>query len=170
MVSGTTDIGYWSHLAFPVLKPRSYITSSYFATLGFAFPTAIGAKIGNPGRQVVAICGDGVFMYGIPDLATAVQEGANLVTLVFNNSSFGASLADQRKRYGVRVYGTPLRNPDFAQLAESFGARGIKISGPEELGDTLRDALKSDRPVVIEVPMPVLDPPFQIPPKGMVPA
>ena len=119
---------------------------------------------------MVAICGDGVFMYGIPDLATAVQEGANLVTLVFNNSSFGASLADQRKRYGGRVYGTPLRNPDFAQLAESFGARGIKISGPEELGDTLRDALKSDRPVVIEVPMPVLDPPFQIPPKGMVPA
>ena len=167
VVSGTTDVGYWSHLAFPVLKPRSYLTSSYFATLGFAFPTAIGAKIGNPDRQVVAICGDGGFMYGIPDLATAVQEGVNLVTLVFNNSSFGASLADQQKRFEGRVYGTRLHNPDFASMAESFGATGVRLSGPGELGDALRRALKSDGPVVIEVPMPVLDPPFQLSPRGI---
>ena len=167
VVSGTTDVGYWSHLAFPVLKPRSYLTSSYFATLGFAFPTAIGAKIGNPDRQVVAICGDGGFMYGIPDLATAVQERVNLVTLVFNNSSFGASLADQQKRFEGRVYGTRLHNPDFASMAESFGATGVRLSGPGELGDALRTALKSDGPVVIEVPMPVLDPPFQLPPRGI---
>ena len=140
VVSGTTDVGYWSHLAFPVLRPRSYLTSSYFATLGFAFPTAIGAKIGNPGRQVVAVCGDGGFMYGIPDLATAVQEGVSLVTLVFNNSAFGASLADQQQRFGRRVYGTELHNPDFVRLAESFGARGIGLSGPGELGDALRSA------------------------------
>ena len=57
LVSGTTLIGYWSHLAFPVLKPRSYITSGYFATLGYAFPTALGAKVGNPHRQVVATTG-----------------------------------------------------------------------------------------------------------------
>jgi len=165
VVSGTTDIGYWSHLAFPVLKPRSYLTTSYFATLGYEFPTAIGAKIGNPNRQVVATCGDGGFMYGIPDLATAVQEGVNVVALVFNNSAFGASLADQRSRFEGRVYGTRLHNPDFARLAESFGARGVRLSGPAELADALRSGLRSDGPVVIEVPMPVLDPPFQIPPR-----
>ncbi len=167
VVSGTTDVGYWSHLAFPVLRPRSYLTTSYFATLGFAFPTAIGAKIGNRDRQVVAICGDGGFMYGIPDLATAVQEGANVVAVVFNNNAYGASLADQQDRYGGRVYGTRLHNPDFAALAESFGATGIKTSGHEELGEALRSALKVEGPVVIEVPIPVLYPPFQIPAPGM---
>ena len=167
VVSGTTDVGYWSHLAFPVLRPRSYLTTSYFATLGFAFPTAIGAKIGNRDRQVVAICGDGGFMYGIPDLATAVQEGANVVAVVFNNNAYGASLADQQDRYGGRVYGTRLHNPDFAAPAESFGATGIKTSGHEELGEALRSALKVEGPVVIEVPIPVLYPPFQIPAPGM---
>ena len=167
VVSGTTDIGYWSHLAFPVFRPRSYLTTSYFATLGFALPTAIGAKIGNPRRQVVAICGDGGFMYGMPDLATAVQEGTNVVALVFNNNAFGASLADQQHRFGGREYGTRLHNPDFAHLAESFGARGVRLSHPGELGEALRTALSVDGPVVIEVPMPVLVPPFQIPPRGV---
>ncbi len=99
MVSGTTEIGYWSHLAFPVLRPRSYLTSSYFATLGYAFPTALGAKVGNPQRQVVAISGDGGFMYASSELSTAVQEGINVVTLVFNNGLLGASRADQMHRY-----------------------------------------------------------------------
>ena len=167
VVAGTTDVGYWSYLAFPVLTPQSYLTTSYFATLGFSFPTAVGAKIGNPDRQVVALCGDGGFMYGVPDLATAVQERASLVTLVFNNGSYGASLADQQTRFGGREYGTRFHNPDFARMAESFGAVGIKLSGPEDLRSALRDALKSEAPVVIDVPMPVLTPPFQIPPRAV---
>ena len=168
IVAGITNVAYWSSLSFPVLKPRSYVTSSYFATLGYAFPTAIGAKIGNPDRQVVALCGDGGFMFGIPDLATAVQENANLVALVFNNSAFGASRADQSSRFDGRLYGTALHNPDFVKMAESFGARGMKVSDPAtELGGVLRDALKADGPVIVEVTMPILDPPFQIPAHGM---
>ena len=167
VVAGTTDVGYWSYLAFPVLTPMSYLTTSYFATLGFSFPTAVGAKIGNPDRQVVALCGDGGFMYGVPDLGTAVQEGANLVSIVFNNGSYGASLSDQRTQFGGREYGTRFHNPDFARMAESFGAVGVKLNGPGELGDALRGALKADAPVVIDVPMPVLDPPFQISPRGL---
>ena len=164
MVAGTTDIGYWSHLAFPVLKPRSYLTSSYFATLGYAFPTALGAKVGNPHRQVVATIGDGGFGYASSELATAVQEGINLVTLVFNNEMLGASHIEQQNRLEGRVIGTRLHNPDFAQLAEVYGAMGIKLSSHQELGDALRTALKAQRPVVIEVPIPNLTPPFQIPP------
>ncbi len=167
MVSGTTEIGYWSHLAFPVLKPRSYLTSSYFATLGYAFPTALGAKVGNPRRQVVATSGDGGFMYASSELSTAVQEGINVVTLVFNNGLLGASRADQMHRYQGRTIGTELHNPDFAQLAEVYGALGIKLAGPEELGDALRAALRANRPAVIEVPLPNLRPPFQIPPQGL---
>ena len=164
VVSGVTNIGYWSNLALPVLKPRSYLTSSYFATLGFAFPTALGAKVGNPHRQVVAITGDGGFGYAAGELATAVQEGINLVTLVFNNEMLGASLMEQRNRLEGRIIGTQLHNPDFAQLAEVYGAMGIKLTSHDEVGDALKTALKADRPVVIEVPIPNLLPPFQISP------
>ena len=167
MVSGTTEIGYWSHLAFPVLAPRSYITSGYFATLGYAFPTALGAKVGNPLRQVVATSGDGGFMYASSELATAVQEGINLVTLVFNNGMLGASHSDQERRFEGRVIGTELHNPDFARLAEVYGAVGMKLSDHRELGEALRSALRLERPVVIEIPIPGLRPPFQIPPKGV---
>lgn len=167
MVSGTTEIGYWSHLAFPVLRPRSYLTSSYFATLGYAFPTALGAKVGNPQRQVVATSGDGGFMYASSELSTAVQEGINVVTLVFNNGLLGASRADQMHRYQGRAIGTGLHNPDFARLAEVYGALGIKLTGHQELGDALRTALRADRPAVIEIPLPNLRPPFQIPPHGL---
>ena len=90
------------------------------------------------------------------------------MAIVFNNGSFGASLNDQQRRFGGRVYGTRLHNPDFARLAESFGAMGIRLSGPDELGNALRTALRSEGPVVIEVPLPVLDPPFQIPPPWTV--
>ena len=134
VVAGTTDVGYWSYLAFPVLTPRSYLTTSYFATLGFSFPTAVGAKIGNPDRQVVALCGDGGFMYGVPDLGTAVQEGANLVSIVFNNGAYGASMSDQRTQFGGREYGTRLHNPDSARMAESFGAVGGQAERPRGAG------------------------------------
>ena len=167
MVAGTTEVAYWGHLAFPVLKPRSYLTSSYFATLGYAFPTALGAKVGNPNRQVVATIGDGGFMYASSELSTAVQEGINLVTLVFNNGLLGASRADQMNRYQGRAIGTELLNPDFAQLAEVYGALGIRLADRRELGPALHDALRADRPAVIEVPMPNLRPPFQTPPHGL---
>ncbi len=167
MVAGTTEVAYWGHLAFPVLAPRSYLTSSYFATLGYAFPTALGAKVGNPNRQVVATIGDGGFMYAGSELSTAVQEGINLVTLVFNNGMLGASRADQMNRYQGRAIGTELLNPDFAQLAEVYGALGIKLPDRRELGPALHDALRAGRPAVIEVPMPNLRPPFQTPPHGL---
>ena len=167
MVAGTTEVAYWGHLAFPVLKPRSYLTSSYFATLGYAFPTALGAKVGNPNRQVVATIGDGGFMYASSELSTAVQEGINVVMLVFNNGLLGASRADQMNRYQGRTIGTELHNPDFAQLAQVYGALGMKLDDRRELGSALHDALRANRPAVIEVPMPNLRPPFQTPPHGL---
>jgi acetolactate synthase-1/2/3 large subunit len=160
LVPGVTNVAYWGHLAYPVKQPRTYLTSSYFATLGFAFPTALGAKVGNPERQVVALSGDGGFMYALPELATAVQEGLNVVNIVFVDGAFGATLHDQERRFGGRIIGTRLHNPDFARLAEAFGARGIKLSRPEELGGALRAALGENRPTVIEVPLPTLSTPF----------
>ena len=167
MVAGVTQIGYWSSLAYPVLRPRSFLTSSYFATLGYAFPTALGAKVGNPHRQVVAVTGDGGFGYSPGELSTAVQQEINAVTLVFNNNTLGASHNDQQTRFGGRVIGTRLHNPDFVQLAESYGALGMKLDSHEDLGDALRSALRAQRPVVIDVPIPNLPPPFQLPPPGL---
>jgi acetolactate synthase-1/2/3 large subunit len=116
---------------------------------------------------VVATAGDGGFLYASSELATAVQEGINTVTLVFNNGMLGASHSDQERRYGGRVIGTELHNPDFAQLAEVYGAMGIKLASHQELGEALRSALSAQRPVVIEIPIPNLRPPFQIPPYGL---
>ena len=161
LVSGITNIGYWSNLALPVGRPRSFITTSYFATLGFAFPTALGAKVAAPDRQVVALCGDGGFLYSPQELATATKYGINVVALVFNNAAYGASEWDQTHRYGGRYIGTGLNNPDFVKLAESFGAVGLRTDAVG-LAGSLEKALAADAPVVLEVEVPTMMPPFQI--------
>ena len=160
-VSGITNIAYWGNLAYPVRRPRTFLTSSYFATLGFAFPTSLGAKVARPDRRVVAVCGDGGFMYSPQELSTAVKYGINVVALVFNNSAYGASEWDQTHRYGRRYIGTDLHNPDFVKLAESFGAVGMR-TGPDGLGASLKEALAADAPVVLEVVVPNMMPPFQV--------
>jgi acetolactate synthase-1/2/3 large subunit len=160
-VTGVTNIGYWANLAYEVRRPRTFITSSYFATLGYSFPTALGAKIAAPDRQVVCVVGDGGFLYACAELATAVRYGINLVTLVFNDQAFGSTKSDQMVNFQGRVVGTEVNNPDFARLAEVFGAKGLKAA-PEQLGKVLREALEIKRPVVIEVPLPTMVAPFQI--------
>lgn len=163
LVPDVTNLGYWCHPVYPVSRPRSYVTSSYFGTLGYAFPTALGAKLGNPQRPVVALCGDGGFLYAAQDLATAVQEGLNLIALVFVDDAFGTCIRDQKRQFEGRTFGANLHNPDFARLAETFGARGIKLSSHEELGEGLRAAMAESRPTVIEIPVPSMVVPWEVP-------
>jgi acetolactate synthase-1/2/3 large subunit len=163
VVSEMTNIGYWSSAFLKVTKPRTYVTPSYFGTLGYGLPTALGAKMANPHKQVVALCGDGGFMYASQELLTAVRENVGVTVIVFNDGAFGASLNDQLYNYHKRVIGTKLNNPDFAKLARALGATGVKLSGPEGLGLALKEALKNRTgPAVIEVPMPTLPTPFQV--------
>jgi acetolactate synthase-1/2/3 large subunit len=161
VVSGITNVGSWSHFAYPARRARTYITSSYFGTLGYAFPTALGAQTAFPDRQVVAICGDGGFLYGVQELATAMKYGLNVVTLVFNNNSYGASEWHQTHDYEGRYIGTDLLNPNFVQLAESFGAIGLRTT-PEKLDAALQGALAAQKPVVLEIELPNLMPPFHL--------
>jgi acetolactate synthase-1/2/3 large subunit len=163
VVSGITNVGYWANLALQRRRPRTYLTASYFATLGYAFPTALGAKVAAPDRTVISLSGDGGFMYALAELATAVQYGIGVVAIVFVDGAFGASKNDQLTRYEGRVVGTELRNPSFARIAEAFGARGIRAE-PGELTKAVETALAGRRPAVIEVPIPTLPPPFQLPP------
>ena len=165
VVGGVTNFAAWSSLVFDVMQPRTFITSSYMGTLGYGFPTALGAKVGNPDKAVVALCGDGGFMYGMSELATAVQYGINVVAVVFNNHLYGASNRDQARRFEGRVVGTELHNPDFVMLAESFGARGIRVPDIADAPQAIRDAIAGERPTVVEVETPPeLDPPYYLQP------
>lgn len=143
--------GFASYFAMPVYEPRTYVTSGYQGTLGFGFPTAIGVKAAMPDRAVVSITGDGGFMFGMPELATAVQHNIGLVTIVFNNSAFGNVRRDQQKGFDGRLIGANLTNPDFVKLAESFGAAGSRVTSPEELKPVLEQAINNNKPAIIEV-------------------
>ena len=126
-----SQVGFASWYGFPVYEPRTFITSGYQGTLGSGFPTALGAKVANPDRPVVAITGDGGFMFGVQELATAVQFNIGVVTLVFNNNAYGNVRRDQRERFDGRVVASDLVNPDFVKLAESFGVGAARVTSPE---------------------------------------
>jgi acetolactate synthase-1/2/3 large subunit len=153
LVHGMTQLGYYSRNFYPVHEPGAYLTPSHHGTLGAAFPLALGAKVGMPDRAVVAISGDGGFLYNSQELATAVQYGINVVTIVFNDNAYGNVMRAQVEDYQGHVLGTRLHNPDFAELARSYGARGLKTTDAGELNKLLREALEIAEPTVIEVPV-----------------
>ena len=98
-------------------------------------------------------------MFQVQELATAVQHNINLVTLVFNDGAYGNVLRDQHTRFEKRAIGSELQNPDFAKLAESFGADGMKLKGPSEVGPALNEALSNNKPTLIEVPVKMMPAP-----------
>ena len=153
-VEEVSQIGFASYFALDVYEPRHFITGGYQGNLGYGFPTALGVQAAHRDAVVVSVTGDGGFMYGVQELATAVQFGLNVVTVVFTNNAFGNVQADQ-----VRIYGhgsaTELVNPDFVAMAESFGALGLRATSPSELGPAIEQAVHAKRPTVIEVPMPL---------------
>ena len=153
LVEEITQAGFTARFAFPVYGPRQYVTCGYQESLGFGFQTAVGVKIANPDKCVVSITGDGGFMFGIQELATAVQHRVNLVTVVFNNSAFGNVHRDQTTVFDGRLIGAELVNPDFVRVAEGFGAKGVRVSSPAELRIALEEGFREDGPVLIDVPI-----------------
>jgi acetolactate synthase-1/2/3 large subunit len=146
------QVGFTARFGFPVYEPRTYVTCGYQENLGFGFMTALGVKVANPDKVVISIAGDGGFMFGVQELATAVQHKINLIVIVFNNRSFGNVLRDQQNSFGGRLIGEALANPDFMKLAESFGAVGYRAKNPVQLKLALDRALTQNAPVLIEVP------------------
>lgn len=153
-VEEVSQVGFSARMCFPVYAPRHYVSCAYQDNLGFGFNTALGVKVGNPDKAVVSVSGDGGFMFGVQELATARQFGIAVVAIVFNNSAFGNVRRDQQTVYGNRLLGSDLENPDFVALAESFGVRGMLAQTPEELRERLSEALAAGEPAVIEVPVP----------------
>ncbi len=168
-VEEISQVGFAARFGFPVYAPRTYVTCGYQETLGFGFNTALGVKVANPDKPVISISGDGGFLFGVQELATAVQHGINVVTCVFNNGAFGNVRRDQLTTYQGRIIGSELANPDFVKLAESFGLTAYRVRNPREFRPVLEKAFAADAPVLIEVmierdaeasPWPFLHPTF----------
>jgi acetolactate synthase-1/2/3 large subunit len=152
LVAGMTQIGYASRPFWPAYQPRTFLTSSYSGNLGFEYPVALGAKVACPERPVVAVVGDGGFLYNAQEMATAVQQRIAVVAVVFNDQAYGNVARDLDEAWGG-AYGADLVNPDFMKLAEAFGVRGLRAREPGEVGSLVRQAIELDAPALVEVPV-----------------
>ena len=161
VVNDQTGINYWMEWHFPVLAPRTFLYPVGSATLGYAVPAAIGAKVAVPERAVVAVVGDGGFMFSVNELATAVKYRLPIVFLVLNDERFGAIKYLQEAMFSGRWGEADLANPDFVALAGSFHADGRRVEKLDDLHAALTDALRHPGPTVLELPIGVL-PPWEI--------
>ena len=134
-------------------RPRTFLTPLDLGGLGFAFPVALGAKLGRPEAPVVAIHGDGGYLMNAQELETAVRHGIGVVTIVMNNNCWGSEKAYQKHFYGGRYIGCDIGNPRYDQFARLFGAAGYYVEHPDQIGDAVKKALSESSPAVIEIPI-----------------
>lgn len=159
-----------------ITRNKQLVTSGGLGTMGYALPASIGAKLGNPDRTVISVSGDGGFQMNIQEMATAVLEELPLITCIFNNQSLGMVRQWQKLFYGKRYGMTNMCSgaedrktdgqsfhpftPDFVKLAESYGAKGIRVYTPDEIAPAFEAARKETKvPTIIE---------FMIDPEEMV--
>ncbi|MGH6717727.1 MAG: sulfoacetaldehyde acetyltransferase [Alphaproteobacteria bacterium] len=150
----STDIGNICSVANSYLRferPRSFLAAMSFGNCGYAFPTAIGAKVAAPDRPAVAYVGDGAWGMSLHETLTAVREDIPVVAVVFNNGQWGAEKKNQIDFYADRYVGTNLNNPSFAAVARAMGADGITVAAPDQVGDALKAAIASGKPTVLEL-------------------
>jgi len=150
----STDIGNIcsvsnSYLRFK--KPRSFFAAMAFGNCGYAFPAAMGAKIGAPDRPAVAYVGDGAWGMSLNEMLTCVRENIPVIAVVFNNGQWGAEKKNQVDFYDNRYVGTNLTNPSFADISKTMGAEGVKVTKPDEIGPALKSLLATNKPGVLEI-------------------
>ena len=150
-----SDVGahkLWIAKIFKAFSPNTCIISNGFCSMGFALPGAVGAQLACPARKVVAMCGDGGFLMNVQELGTAVQLQLPIIIVVWCDSDLGVISTKQRLEFGKSVF-TNFSNPDFVKLAESFGAKGYKITSTSEFSSILKETIESSSrtPVVIAI-------------------
>jgi acetolactate synthase-1/2/3 large subunit len=153
LIDELTQVGYSARAAYEARKPRTFISSGYQGTLGWGVATALGAKHALGDVPVVALSGDGGFMFNVQELATAVRHRIPIVVIVFNDGAYGNVRNMQKSLHGNRLIGTDLANPDFVRLAESFGIAGRRVADPDGLRRALEQCLAANEPALIEVPV-----------------
>ncbi len=161
LIDELTQVGYSARAVYEARRPRTFISSGYQGTLGWGVATALGAKHALGDVPVVAISGDGGFMFNVQELATAVRHRIPVVVIVFNDGAYGNVRNMQKGLHGNRVIGTDLANPDFVRLGESFGIGAHRAPSPEALRRTLERSLASNEPALIEVPVGEMPSPWQ---------
>jgi len=137
--------------ALEYYDPPSLFTPLDFGLVGFSFACGLGVKVAKPNKKVISLMGDGGFGMTISELSTAVEYGINTITIVMNNKSWGAEKAYQKDFYGKRYLGADIASPPFDKIAELYGARGLKVKKVSEINQAVREALKINKPVVIDV-------------------
>jgi acetolactate synthase-1/2/3 large subunit len=161
LVDEVTQIGFAARLAFPIYKPRTFLSPGFQDNLGWGYATALGAQHARPDVPVLSINGDGGFMYTANEMATAMRHRIPLVAVVFADGYFGNVKRIQQELFGNRLIANDLANPDFVKFAESFGATGRRAHNPAELGDALRLAFAAREPTLIEVPVGPMPSPWE---------
>ena len=150
VTNGAGNYAAFLHRYFTYKGYRTQLSPTS-GSMGYGLPAAIAAKIAAPDKTVVAFAGDGCFMMCCQELATACQYGANVITIIANNSTYGTIRMHQEKTYPGRVSGTTLVNPDFAVFARAFGAHGERVLTTAEFKPAFERALASGKPAVIEL-------------------
>jgi acetolactate synthase-1/2/3 large subunit len=165
----TTDVGQnqmWAMHYLNIEHPRQFITSGTFGTMGFGLPSAIGAKAAKPDKAVITVTGDGGLQMVIQELSTSVAENFPVTVVLLNNGTLGMVRQMQKHYWNKRYSGVDLGpDPDFVTVAKGFGAKGIRVEKPGEIGEAIREAKESDRTTVVEI---MVDPEIDIVP--MLPA
>ena len=151
----TTDVGQnqmWAMHYLEIERPRHFLSSGSFGTMGFGLPSAIGAKAACPDKKVMTITGDGGLQMVMQDIATSVAEDLPVVICLLNNGWLGMVRQWQKLFWDKRYSNTKLgADPDFVKIAEAFGAKGIKVERPGEIHEALKNALNSGETYLVEI-------------------
>jgi acetolactate synthase-1/2/3 large subunit len=151
VTNGAGNYAVWPNRFYPYRGFRTQL-SPCSGSMGYGLPAAVAAKLVHPERTVVCFAGDGCFQMTGQELGTAVQYGCKgLVVLVVNNGMYGTIRMHQEREYPTRVFGTDLKNPDFALLARAYGAFGATVRTQAEFAPALTAALAHDGPALIEI-------------------
>src|SRR3954464_4396360 len=150
VAGGAGNFAGWLHRHFTYKGFRTQLGPTN-GSMGYGYPAAVAAKLAQPQRTVLGVCGDGDFLMNGQEIATAVQYGAHFVALVVNNGSYGTIRMHQEREYPGRVFGTDLRNPDFAAYARAFGAHGETVERTEDFAAAYERADKAGKPAIIEL-------------------
>ena len=146
-----TQVGFTSWFGMPIYRPRGHINCGFQGTLGYGYASALGVKVVNPDTPVVSISGDGGFLFTATEMATSIEYGINLVTIIFNDNRYANVYRQQKEWFGERFIASELHNPDFVTMARSFGLKAFRAESPNALRASLEKAFSNDEPTLIEV-------------------